>query len=171
MKANKIIDKNGRLFGVISIIDVVLILILVVVAVSYYMKNSVMETSGGGQKDVGIEIVIMAETLPSYLAESILVGDTIYDSTYASGGAIGVVTKVEYLPSQTLAIFSNGTYQAVSAEDSYNLRVTVEGKGIYSEGRYSINRVYEIGVNAARFFTTKYATFVGRVQTVNVIEG
>ena len=45
----KIIDKNGRLFGKISVIDVLVILVVAVMAFALYVKNnslSVTSTSG-----------------------------------------------------------------------------------------------------------------------------
>ena len=45
--------------------------------------------------------------------------------------------------------------------------ITVEGTGLVSEsGRYTLNRVYELGVNSSRTFCTKYAEFIGTVTEI-----
>ena len=48
----------------------------------------------------------------------------------------------------------------------YNVLITAQGEGIITDGRFTLNRVYEMGANAARLFYTKYASFTGVVTDV-----
>ena len=51
--------------------------------------------------------------------------------------------------------------------DGVDMLITVEGTGLVSEsGRYTLNRVYELGVNSSRTFCTKYAEFIGTVTEI-----
>ena len=52
-------------------------------------------------------------------------------------------------------------------EDGVNLLLTVEGRGIISDGRYLVNRVYDLGVNSARNYHTPYAQFTGTVVAID----
>ena len=56
---------------------------------------------------------------------------------------------------------------AATVEDGVDMLITVEGTGLVSEsGRYTLNRVYELGVNSSRTFCTKYAEFIGTVTEI-----
>ena len=71
------------------------------------------------------------------------------------------------MPGTTLAEFDDGTVAAATVEDGVDMLITVEGTGLVSEsGRYTLNRVYELGVNSSRTFCTKYAEFIGTVTEI-----
>lgn len=169
MKENKIIDSQGRLFGKISIIDVLVICAVAVVCMAVHMKNNVLVTTGGGVQTVPMEITLVAEMVPYFVAEAIEIGDTMYDRDHATGGAIGVITSKEILPASKMEEVNDGSFSAVTSDTDVNVLLTVEGSGSVVDGRYSFNRVYELGANAARNFETKYAWFTGVVLGVNTL--
>ena len=47
-----------------------------------------------------------------------------------------------------------------------NLVLTIQGEGLISEGRYQLNRIYDLGINASRNFYTPYAQFTGTVTSI-----
>lgn len=160
---NKIIDRNGRLFGKVSVIDLVVVLMVAALALAMNMKNNDLDASKTTGADTPITFTVYVENVEPYVADAMRVGDSVYDKDRASGGAVGTIAKIERLPGETTAQLSNGTFVRVANEHGCNLLVTIEGKGMVSNGRYSINRIYEIGVNAARNFYTSYTVFTGSV--------
>lgn len=154
----KIIDQNGRLFGRISILDVLVILLVVVLALSLQFKQKLPATTPS-TNNAPITFQAEAEAVPTYVAQAIQVGDSVYDKDQPTGGAIGVITAVEILPGAKHMEMTNGTVALVDVEDSCNVLVTVEGSGLVDNGRFAINRIYEVGVNASRNLYTKYALF------------
>jgi hypothetical protein len=98
--------------------------------------------------------------------DAILEEDQLYDQDRTSGGALGRIQSIEVLPGTRQAEFYDGTVETVPVADSYNLVLTVKGYGLVSEGRYLLNRVYDLGVNSARNFYTPYAQFVGTVTSI-----
>ena len=59
-------------------------------------------------------------------------------------------------------------WRAVEGEGGVNLLLTVEGSGLVTErGGYMLNRVYDLGINSARTYQTKYAEFTGTVMAIN----
>ena len=44
---------------------------------------------------------------------------------------------------------------------------SLEGSGLVDNGRFILNRVYELGVNASRTLNTKYASFVATVVEIH----
>lgn len=163
----KWMDQNGRLFGVISVIDLLVIAVVAVLAVALYMKNHVLDTTSTSTGNTPITFTMECYNVRDYVVQAIQVGDAVYDKDRSSGGAIGKVTKIEQLPSGNITELSDGTIAMVSAEGCTNLRITVEGVGQVSQGRYKLNRVYELGINAARNFYTQYALFTGTVLEIH----
>ena len=66
----------------------------------------------------------------------------------------------------SLTVFSDGTIGPAPVEDGVNLLLTLEGSGLISDGRYLLNRVYDLGVNSSRGFQTKYVQFNGTVVDI-----
>lgn len=163
----KIIDRDGRLFGKISVIDLLVIAAVVVIAAAVYVKKNATPTGSGTVKEQPIVFQIQAAGLEDYLADAIRVGDKVYDANYSSGsGAVGEITQVQVLNdpgTQLREDMMDGTLQMIEAEGTVDLLITVKGSGV-SDGRsYTINRVYELGVNSSRTYRTNRASFAGTV--------
>lgn len=164
MTVSKIMDRNGRLFGKVSIIDVLVVLVVVVMAIALYMKNNTLEASKTGESsNTPIVFVVEAENVHLNVVDAIQVGDKVYDKDRSSGGAIGVITAVEEIDASKVEKLDNGTYARLTNENARNLIITIEGSGSVTNGRYAINKIYEIGVNAARNFYTSHAVFTASV--------
>lgn len=165
---NKIIDQNGRLFGKVSVIDLLVVLVVLVMAFALHIKNNELDASKtSSDANVTITFTAKVENLSKHIADSIQVGDTVYDKDRSSGGAIGTITDIQVLPAQVTESMRDGTFVTVTNENACNLLVTIQGSGLVSNGRYSINRVYEIGINAGRNFCTPYAIFTGCVTEIH----
>lgn len=161
---SKILDRNGRLFGKVSIIDVLVVLVVLVMAVAMYVKNNTLQASKTGEDSkIPITFVVEAENIPLNVVDAVRVGDKVFDKDRTSGGAIGTITDIEIMEAGRTAALDNGTYVRMKNESARNLIITVEGAGTIEDGRYAINQIYEIGVNAARNFCTNYTIFTGSV--------
>ncbi len=162
----KIIDQNGRLFGKISVVDVLAVLVVIVLAFALHVKHNELEATANKGGETTITITMKAENLPLYVVDAIQTGDKVYDKERPSGGPIGVITKVEEQPGSKVEKLSNGTFALLPNADSRNLIITVEGRGLVTDGRYAINRIYDMGVNASRTFYSNYAMFVAKVTDI-----
>lgn len=162
----KIIDQNGRLFGKISVIDIVVVLIVIAMAFALHIKNNELDASKTTGAGTTITFTTLAENLPLYVADAVQVGDKVYDKERSSGGAIGIITDVKRLPASETKELTDGTFAALPNEDACNLLITVEGSGMVTDGRYAFNRIYELGANAVRNFYTPYALFKSTVTAI-----
>jgi len=154
----KIIDKDGRLFGKISVIDLLVILVVVVLAVALNLKSELTPTSTS-VASTPIHFELVTEAIPNFVGDNIKVGDVLFDKDQSTGGAIGVITAVERLPGTRSVNMTDGTMTMVEVEDFCIMRIEVESSGQISNGKYNINRIYNLGVNASRNFYSKYAIF------------
>ena len=161
----KLNDREGRLFVKISVVDVLAILLVAAMAAAIgYVKNSQTADLGNGTVEQAIRFQVRVSGVPAYMEDAVQVGDQLYDVSYPSGGALGEITQVQTEPGFRDAMFQDGTWESVPVEDGIDLVLTVEGFGLVGEsGSYMLNRVYDLGVNSARTYYTKYARFDGRV--------
>ena len=105
----------------------------------------------------------------SYIADAIRVGDQLYDLNYVSGGrSLGEVTEIQVVrePGTLVAALDDGTAGPVEVEDSVNLLLTVKGSGLVNGKSRTINRVYDLGLNASRTFYTDLAQFTGTISNI-----
>lgn len=160
----KIMDENGRLFGRISIIDVLAILVVLFMAVALLISQA---QNLSLEEEETITFQVRVEGMEPHVVDAIHVGDSVYDEGYSSGGrGIGEITAVEVErdPGTILTdLFIDGTLAYAEAEDTVNLLVTVEGKGTRDEKGCTLNQVYALGYNAYRTFYTKSVVFNGMV--------
>ena len=157
----KIIDRNGRLFGKISVIDVIVILAVIVMAAAIYVKTHKPQT-GSNVATTTIVYQMSVENQPEYMLDAIQVGDQIYDKERSTGGSLGTITDIQV---------SDGTYEIVPAQGRYNLLLTIEGQGLIDEnGNCLLNRVYNLGVNSSREFNNKYGLFLGRIVSIEAAQ-
>ena len=163
----KIIDNNGRLFGKISVIDVLVILVVAVMAFALHTKNNSLSVTSTSTPGTTITLTVLAENLDLQVADAVAVGDKMYDKDHSTGGAIGTITAVERLDATKTEKLGDGTYAQLTNADGCNLLITLECSGSVNEGRYSINRVYELGVNANRSFYTPYSAFEAMVTEIH----
>lgn len=161
----KLIDKNGRLFGKISVVDLLVVAMVAILAVALQSKGGQTHT-GTGVSQQKITFQIRAQGIRSYVGDAIRVGDLLFEQNADSGGALGEITDIQTSPGTKLAELADGTCETVRAEDSVDLLLTVEGAGIISEGRYLLNKVYDVGVNSSRNYCTPYAQFAGIVAAI-----
>lgn len=161
----KLIDHNGRLFGKISVIDVLVLAVVVVLAAALYFKSNQTHT-GTSVTNNEITYQVLASGVRNYVADAVREGDYMYDQDRSSGGTLGKIVSIEVLSSGKMAEFNDGTVDTVPVEDGVNLLLTIQGSGILSDGRYLLNRVYDLGVNSSRNFYTPYAQFTGVVTSI-----
>ena len=159
----KIIDRNGRLFGFISVIDLLVIVVVAVMGFALYTKNTQMAITSPNTADQTITYQILASGIRTYVAEAVREGDQLFDPDRSSGGTLGTITDIQLMPGTKLAEFDDGTVAAATVEDGVDMLITVEGTGLVSD---TLNRVYELGVNSSRTFCTKYAEFIGTVTEI-----
>ena len=157
----KFLDENGRLFGAVSVVDVIALLLVALVALGAYLRFCVLDkTALGG--DVPITYTLTLYSVRDYSVNGFQVGDTVYD--WDGVTALGTITQLETRPATTASTKLDGTYVMAPIENRYDLVLTVEGSGTVEGGQYTLNRTYTLADNIARDFTTKYVAFTATVS-------
>ena len=166
---NKIIDRNGRLFGKVSLIDLLVVLVVLILAVALYVKTNHRTITSTSTQNIPITYTVKVTGIRNYLANAIQEGDVVYDlDTEDTGGSLGEITKVERLAAERLVEFEDGVImEKVPIEDSANLILTIKASGIMDGNKFLINRIYPLGINANRNLCTTYAQFTGVVTDIS----
>ena len=137
------IDSKGKLFGKISIIDLVIVLVVIaaIAGVGYKLTQSKV-ASGATEHD--IKTVLYLDELYTPVAETLKAGDVVKESI--QGANFGKVTDIKL--DKSVSWYPNTQGAVVkSSKDGYNsVTLTIQGKGIVGTNGVSIgNYNYYIG--------------------------
>ena len=138
----KVIDKNGKLFGKISLLDIIIVAVIVFlvgifVAGRFGQVKLPIETKSNTEYVVKLKAYNVEKT-EKFPFE---VGSVIYGKT---GEFIGTVTEVERKPMVTKEKLEDGTYFDYESQTAYDYFLTVEGtgtsteKGIFAQGTFAL---------------------------------
>lgn len=160
MIMRKIIDEKGRLFGLVSFIDIIVILVILVLTVGVYFRFFVMEETAVNVELDTINYTVLADDCYDYVGNMLRPGDQLYDNK--NNAAIGTITDVRIEEASVAATDLHGNYLKVPSEDKYRVEIDVECDGaLGSDGRYILNRTYELSTGYVTEFATKYVYFGG----------
>lgn len=138
-----IIDDKGRLFGKISIIDIITIIVIVVAGVFLFNKLNIFNTSDSVELD-DIELVFYQEEVNDFSANAVKVGDTTTESL--NNASLGVVTNVETDKSVSWDRIPYGEIKSTSREGYVSIKITLKAKGQLGPNGITLNgSTYYVG--------------------------
>jgi hypothetical protein len=162
----KIIDERGRLFGKISVIDLVVIAVIAVLAAAAYTKFNVLENTVMTTKTVPTRYTVLVKNGRQTTADMLRVGDKFFSE---NGLAAGTVTAVDVTPATVVSSVLDGTSTVGSIEGRVDITLTIEAQCSVTNGRYYVDRTYELNVNNEQKFRTKYAFFSAAILSITTI--
>jgi hypothetical protein len=162
----KIIDERGRVFGKVSVIDFIVLAIVIVLGVALYMKFNVLEITSNTAKMEPITYTFKVEGVRGYTVDAMKAGDILFDEDNNTGNTIGTITDIKVSDAVKASELADGTFVLGKVEDCYDLLVTVEAQGLKNNGRFYVNKTYEVNANSERTFYTKYCTVTGTIMGI-----
>lgn len=159
-----IINKKGKLFGVINIIDFAVILVIVVLLGGAFVKFKVLDKTSTNVELVPITYTVEINGVRDYFLENVKEGDKLFDQT--SSNCIGTIIKLESKEATEEMEFPNGEISYVPSEGKIDIVLTVNGEGVVNDSGYFINKTYELLRNSKRNFFTKYAMCEGKILDI-----
>lgn len=158
----KILDEKGRLFGVINIVDVIVIILAIVIVCGVYVKFSHNErTSAASSSLQTITYQMKVPAVRNGIADNLRAGDKIWDQE--NDVEIGTIKNVQVTQAKRAEALIDGTYAEGSVQDRYDVILTIEGGCQILNGRYYMSKSDEISVNHEKKSYTKYCKFTGTV--------
>ena len=162
-----IIDKQGKLFGKISIIDIIVVLAVVVIGFGLYVRF----TSSGPKVETvtqKIEYTMIVKDVREGTVNALKKGGNMYDTTTKE--YIGTI--VDAVPAAAIGYESleNGEFVATELPEKFDVTVTVQLDGkVNSTGYYTSNNA-TLTVGSRYLFTSKYAKTTGEIMDIKEIK-
>lgn len=125
----KIIDEKGRLFGLINVIDLIIIVVLVMLIGGGVkrMKNPEIEVE---EKEKGEEklatITLEVDKVREHIVDGIVVGDDLYHDK--KGGKFGEIIDKQVENQKERVKGSNGEYEYKDVPGRYKVTLIIKGK-------------------------------------------
>ncbi|NLW66039.1 MAG: DUF4330 family protein [Clostridiales bacterium] len=136
------IDKNGKLFGKINLIDLIIILILAALVIFAVFKFAV--PSEDDSMDTQVKITLFCEETPSYVVDYLKKGAPVLDPK--EDITIGTVESFEIGEPIGFATGENGLMYEVTRSNYNSVTIEVEAKGAIGENGVTVDDVlYGVG--------------------------
>lgn len=162
-----IIDKNGKIFSKVSIVDLFALLLVIACAAAVGLKLQAVKTVKGG--DAVIEYKVRVENVRQMsvdaMRQSIGIDGVIdIESKYE----LGKVIDVKEQPARVLVQTNDGKFSLAEYDDRYDVYLTLEADGSETEDGYYTHSGRQLSVGATVGIKTKYSQFYAEVTEVNV---
>lgn len=161
-----LIDKKGRLFGKINIIDLCIILLIVSAVAVTLIKFNAAGNGGNTEKNTEIVYTLKVASVRDYTVNQFVEGDNLYDDE--TGKYIGKIVSVEKKPDMVYVVKADGTYAISEKPERYDAYITVSAngsineKGYFAEGIRQISNHSTVVISNKRFKTTSTVDSVAK---------
>jgi len=136
------VDKNGKLFGKINLIDLLVILIVIAVVVLAAMKVVNAKKASASLSEV--KMSFFAEEIPDYVAQVIQNGTSVMDST--GNVTMGTVDSFKIDAPLGYVTDPKGQAQEIQREGYKSVTLNITAKGVLSDHGIKIDgTLYSVG--------------------------
>lgn len=162
-----IIDKKGRIFGKVSIIDVFIVVLVMAVLAGAWYRFTKSKTPTPFVKTDKIRVEFFVEEMPDFAVNAVKIGDPVKESVQNTG--LGRVVDIKKDSAIRWVETDKGEYVKTSREGYLSALVTIEAQGFYGSNGVSINNVdYYIGRTLTLYVGN--AALYGRISALEKIE-
>lgn len=159
-------DKKGKLFGKFNVIDLIFVLIIAIAVLATVYKFGFSANKDATVAADRIEYVLKAEKVRMFTVDAFEIGDTVYDDE--SSKPIGVITKVDYKPTEQYFYKNDGTIVKSVMPERYDAYVTIECDARISDDGYYANGTKQIAKFSTIKITTQKVEVTTKVDSVNI---
>ena len=153
----KIIDDKGRLFGKISILDILVVIVVAVVAVAFYIKFYVHDTPISARDTFEVSYNVKIAGIRMSSASLLRPGDKMY--AMDTGTLMGTIANVDITEAVAADTLVDGSYVYAPVEERHDVTLTIAAECSLSNGRYYLDKTIELSANCIYRAFTKYNDF------------
>jgi len=160
-------DKNGKLFGKISIVDLAVIFLVLVVGIGtvYRFTASAAQVD---EVDANVEFTVRIDGVRDFTLYYYQEGQRVYDRS--TGQFIGLVSAINHRPHYAQRTLNNGSVSLVRMPDNYlNIYLTVAASGRETDGAIFAEGTFEVAVNSLLNLRTRYVQVTGMIYDINLL--
>lgn len=162
-----LLDKNGKLFGKINIIDLCVILLVIAVVIGVFVRFS-----GGAGKIVTqtkqIEYVVNVKGLRQYGVDAIERMGLVTDKKYST--VVGEITNVDVKEATHQSTTADGVVKDAKLPERFDCEVTIVTNGKEGSNGYFNNNNEELSVGREYQMYSKYVSTTGIIKSVTVLD-
>lgn len=158
-----IIDKNGKLFGKINIIDLLVILLIIGAGIGFGLRF-VSTAADNVRSQTKLTYVVEVENIRSYAVDALQKKGIATDTK--TKNIIGEIVDVSASAMKTQALKADGTTVFAEVPGKYSARVTVTADGRESDRGYFVGENIELSVGSSVSLSTKYVNTSGKVISI-----
>lgn len=164
-----LVDKNGKLFGKVSLIDIGVALLIILCAVGLYLRfaHGISELSS---KPVEIEYVYEVKKIRQPSVNALMMKGNFYNNTKASQDFMGTITNVEAMPNDDFSELVDGTIVKTSAPERYDALVTVRVRGRKTESAIFADSNQRIEVGSRIYLASKWVACEGTIKSIKILD-
>lgn len=163
----KLIDKKGRLFEKVNIVDIFVILLLVFAMVAVVLKFQQAKTTQGGDKIIEYSVVV--EKLRQVSVDALQADyEGIVDAE--SKKELGEITSIEVTPAHELTRLADGTYTFSDYDDKFDVVITLRTKGTETAQGFYAASGKQLMVGDTLGISNEYAQTFGEVLSVEIVD-
>ena len=175
-----ILDKKGKLFGKVSIIDLFVILVIVIGVVGVFStksmldKEKVLSQSGNmfiqsSQKADHLEIAFEVKEVRSFTKDAIIVGDDVF--VVSNDRFLGTVSRVESVPSKKTIVTTHGKVYTAEVPERYDVTIYVDANGKKKDDGYFTDSNIKLIIGGEMEVKTSTIQTTPRVKAITANEG
>lgn len=155
-------DKNGKIFGKINIIDLLAILVVIVAVIGISIRFTSIASENVKRK-TDFSYVVEIEDVRVYTVNAL---QKMGIATDKQGNVIGEITGVQYSEMEKQTITENGKSKRVIVPEKYTARVTLEATGKEADSGYFVGENTELSAGSSITMYTKHANCSGKIIKV-----
>ncbi|HHY70538.1 MAG TPA: DUF4330 domain-containing protein [Thermoanaerobacterales bacterium] len=157
-----LIDSKGKVFGLINIIDLLVILLIVAVVGRFTLKQ---KQKSAGAVTTNIEVVLHVKEVRDATTNVVKMGDIVKETK--SNAVLGKVMNVEIKPSDTLVETADGRIVVYPNPVYKDMLITLVGSGSAGENAIVLGS-NEIRVGTSLQLKTNMYSVTTTVMSINV---
>lgn len=162
-----ILDEKGKLFGKVSIVDIVFIILVLLLFGGIYVKFFNVKNTQQALTET-IEFSVFIQNVRQPTVDAIMVGENAFEES--TGLYLGEIIDKEVKPSEDKIIKADGDIVIASMPGKYDIIVTFKVPGIEKEDGYFANGNKEIKHGSDLKVETKLIAFESKINSVEVVE-
>ena len=159
----KIIDERGRLFGLISLIDIVVLAAVALLVVAFFMRANVQSPATIVYTEE-VTYTVQVSMIRGSAMALMRPGDRLYNRE--NGAFMGRITNVSATGALSPERIIDGTFVLGEVEGRFDVTLTVEVEASVFNNRLFASRLTELNANANYQFATRYNHFNGFVTSI-----
>lgn len=159
-----VMDQKGKLFGKVSIIDLLILLFVIVAIVATVYKFQFSTHKDVNTAEGKIVYTLKVQGVRDFTADQFAAGDEVYDKE--SNKAIGTIAEVRKEGAEEFVNMADGTFVMQDIPNKYDVYLTIESDARITDEGYFANGTKQIGAYSNLNIYTQKVEVYAQVQDV-----